>query len=99
MMRRSTGLALVAIGAILVLAVHAQLTVINLKLTGLVLLITGLAGLRAPQRAYRWVRGHQDQLRDALDRFTAAPEQPRRVPLDTLLRPEVTARTPAGRRG
>jgi uncharacterized protein YjeT (DUF2065 family) len=99
MMRRSTGLALVAIGAILVLAVHAQLTVINLKLTGLVLVITGLAGLRAPQRAYRWVRGHQDQLRDALDRFTAAPEQPRRVPLDTLLRPEVTARTPAGRRG
>jgi uncharacterized protein YjeT (DUF2065 family) len=99
MMRRSTGLALVAIGAILVLAVHAQLTVINLKLTGLVLVITGLAGLRAPQRAYRWVRGHQDQLRDALDRFTAAPEQPRRVPLDTLLRPEVTARTPAGRCG
>jgi uncharacterized protein YjeT (DUF2065 family) len=99
MMRRSTGLALVAIGTILVLAVHVQLTIINLRLTGLVLVITGLAGLRAPQRAYRWVRGHQDQLRDALDRFTAAPEQPRRVPLDTLLRPEVTARAPVGRRG
>jgi uncharacterized protein YjeT (DUF2065 family) len=99
MMRRSTGLALVAIGTILVLAVHVQLTIINLRLTGLVLVITGLAGLRAPQRAYRWMRSHQDQLRDALDRFTAAPEQPRRVPLDTLLRPEVTARAPAGRRG
>jgi uncharacterized protein YjeT (DUF2065 family) len=99
MMRRSTGLALVAIGTILVFAVHAQLTIINLKLTGLVLVITGLAGLQAPQRAYRWVRCHQEQLRDALDRFMAAPEQPRRVPLDTLLRPEVTARTPAGRRG
>lgn len=99
MMRRSTGLALVAIGAILALAVHAQLTVINLQLTGLILVITGLAGLRAPQHAYRWVRSHPDQLRDALDRFMALPEQPRRVPLDTLLRPEVTARTPAGRRG
>ena len=99
MMRRSTALTLVAIGTILVLAVHVQLTVINVKLAGLVLVITGLAGLRAPQRAYRWVRSHQDQLRDALDRFTAAPEQPRRVPLDTLLRPEATARTPAGRRG
>jgi uncharacterized protein YjeT (DUF2065 family) len=99
MMRRSTGLALVAIGAILALAVHARLTVINLQLTGLILVITGLAGLRAPQRAYRWVRSHPDQLRDALDRFMALPEQPRRVPLDTLLRPEVTARTPAGRRG
>jgi uncharacterized protein YjeT (DUF2065 family) len=99
MMRRSTGLTLVAIGTILVLAVHVQLAVINLKLTGLVLVITGLAGLHAPQRAYRWVRGHQDQLRDGLDRFMAGPEQPRRVPLDTLLRPEVTARAPAGRRG
>jgi hypothetical protein len=99
MMRRSTGLTLVAIGAILMLAVHAQFTVINLKLTGLVLVITGLAGIRAPQRAYRWVRSHRDQFRDALDRFMAAPEQPRRVPLDTLLRPEITARTPAGRRG
>jgi uncharacterized protein YjeT (DUF2065 family) len=99
MMRRSTGLALVAIGTILVLAVHVQLTIINLRLTGLVLVITGLAGLHAPRRAYRWVRSHRDQLRDALDRVTAVPEQPRRVPLDTLLRPEVTARTPAGRRG
>ena len=98
-MRRSTGLTLVAIGAILVLAVHAQLTIINLRLTGLVLVITGLVGLRAPQRAYGWVRSHRDQLRDALDRFMAAPEQRRRVPLDTLLRPEVTARAPAGRRG
>jgi uncharacterized protein YjeT (DUF2065 family) len=98
MMRRSTGLSLIAIGAILALAVHAQLTIINVRLTGLVLVITGLAGLRAPQRAYRWVRSHQDQLRDALDRFMAAPEPPRRVPLDTLLRPEVTARTSAGRR-
>jgi uncharacterized protein YjeT (DUF2065 family) len=98
-MRKSTGLTLVAIGAILVLAVHAQLTVINLKLTGLVLVITGLAGLHAPQCACRWVRSHQAQFRDALDRFMAAPEQSRRVPLDALLRPEVTTRTPAGRRG
>lgn len=98
-MRRSTGLALVAIGTILVLAVHVQIAVINLRLTGLVLVITGLAGLHAPQRAYRWVRSHQDQFRDGLDQFTAGPEQPRRVPLDTLLRPEVTARTPARRRG
>ena len=98
-MKRSTGLTLVAIGAILVLAVHAHHAVINLKLTGLVLVITGLAGIHAPQRAYRWVRSHQDQFRDALDRFMAAPEQPRRVPLDALLRPEITARAPAGRRG
>jgi uncharacterized protein YjeT (DUF2065 family) len=99
MMRRSTGLALVAIGAILAFAVHAQLAIVNLRLTGLVLMITGLAGLQAPQRAYRWLRSHQDQLRDALDRFMEAPDLPPRVPLDTLLRPEATAGPPGGRRG
>ena len=75
-MRRSTGLALVAIGAILAFAVNAQLAILNLRLTGAVRMITGLAGLQAPQRAWRWLRGHQDQLRDALDRFMAAPEVP-----------------------
>jgi len=98
-MRRSTGLALVAIGAILAFAVNAQLAILNLRLTGAVLTITGLEGLQAPQRAWRWLRGHQDQLRDALDRFMAAPEHPPRVPLDTLLQPEPGATTPAGRRG
>jgi uncharacterized protein YjeT (DUF2065 family) len=99
MMRRSTGLALVAIGAILAFAVHAHLAIVNLRLTGLVLMITGLAGLQVPWRAYRWLRSHQDQLRDALDRFMEAPDHPARVPLDTLLRPEATAGPPAGRRG
>jgi|SRR5690348_1781361 uncharacterized protein YjeT (DUF2065 family) len=98
-MRRSTGLALVAIGAILAFAVHAHLAILNLKLTGLVLIITGLAGLRVPQRAYRWLRSHRDQLRDALDRFMEAPDYPPRVPLDTLLHAEATAAPPAGRRG
>jgi len=99
-MRRSTGLALVAIGAILTFAVHAQLAILNLKLTGVVLMITGLAGLQAPQRAYRWLRSHQAQLRDALDRFMAPPpERPARVPLDALLQPEPTAATPPGRHG
>ncbi len=77
-MRRSTGLALVAVGAILAFAVHAHLAIVNLRLTGLVLMITGLAGLQVPWRAYRWLRSHQDQLRDALDRFMEAPDHPAR---------------------
>jgi hypothetical protein len=103
MMRRSTGLALIAIGAILTFAVHAQLAILNLKLTGLVLIFTGLAGLQAPQRACRWLRSHQSQLRDALDRFMAPPDLPPRVPLDTLLHARATAglhpRATAGRHG
>jgi hypothetical protein len=103
MMRRSTGLALVAIGAILLLAVNVPLTFVSPRLAGLVLTITGLAGLRIPQRAWRWLRGHQDELKDALDRFTepppdGSPDSPR-VPLDDLLRPEGAAGMPAGRRG
>jgi len=102
-MRRSTGLALVAIGAILLLAVHMPLGFMSLRLTGLVLMITGLAGLRVPQRACRWLHGHQNELKEALDRFTepppgSSPDGPR-VPLDDLLRPERATGTPAGRPG
>lgn len=113
-MRRSTGLALASIGAILLLAVNVPLAFVSLRLTGLVLMITGLAGLRVPQRACRWLHGHQNELKDALDRLTeefksaldrfieppqeGSPDGPR-VPLDDLLRPEPATGTPAGRRG
>jgi len=103
MMRRSTGLALVAIGAILLLAVNAPLTFVSPRLAGPVLMITGLAGLRIPQRAWRWLHGHQDELRDALDWLAEPPPEGSsdgpRVPLDDLLRPEATAGTPGSRRG
>jgi len=85
-MRKSTGLALIAIGAVLVLAVNAQPSFLNLKLTGLVLVLTGLAGLGAPQRACTWLRTHRAQIRQALAWFDEPPDAPR-VPLDTLLRP------------
>ena len=102
-MRRSTGLALVAVGAVLLLAVHVPLTFVSLRFTGLVLILTGLAGLRVPQRACRWLHGHQNELKDALGWFTEPPQEGSpggpRVPLDELLRPEHTAGTPAGRRG
>jgi hypothetical protein len=99
MMSRSTGLALVAIGAILSLAVQVPLTFVDLRLTGLVLTATGLAGLRVPQRAYRWLHRHRAEFRNALDWFTQPPPPSPRVPLDDLLRPEATAGSPAGHRG
>jgi hypothetical protein len=36
-------------------------------------MITGLAGLGAPQRAYHWLRGHQDELKGALGRLAGRP--------------------------
>ena len=98
MMRRSTALALVAIGAILALAVRVPLAFLHLKLTGLVLMIIGLAGLGVPQRAYRWLHAHQEQLTGAMRRFMEPPLPPGpRVPLDDLLRPEGAAGAVAGR--
>jgi hypothetical protein len=114
MMRTSTGLALVALGAILLLAVHVPLSFISMRLTGLILMITGLAGLRVPQHGYRWLRGRQDRLSEitgrlagvldlaqaGLRRFLEGPLPPgRRVPLEDLLRAEAMARTPGRRSG
>jgi hypothetical protein len=83
------GLALVAIGAILLPAVNVPLAFVGLRLAGLVLVTAGLAGLRVPQRACRWLDRHQNELKDALGWLTEpAPEGSARVPLDDLLQPE-----------
>ncbi len=54
--RTATGLMLVAIGAILAFAVTAQPSFINLQITGLVIMLTGIAGLLIPVRGYGWLR-------------------------------------------
>jgi hypothetical protein len=92
-MRRSTALALVACGAILVL-VDVQLVFLNLKYPGLVLVFAGLAGLRARRRPPGWVRARRDQLRDALERFDNPPPGDPRVPLDAILQSATDSRGP-----
>ena len=54
-MKTATGLALVAIGAILALAVTAQPSFINLQVAGVVIALTGVAGLLIPRRGYGWL--------------------------------------------
>ena len=54
-MRTATGLALVAIGAILALAVTAQPSFVNLHIAGFVIALTGVAGLLVPRRGYGWL--------------------------------------------
>jgi len=55
-MKTATGLTLVAIGAILAFAVKAHPHVLNLQVTGWVIILIGLAGLFVPQRGYGWLR-------------------------------------------
>ena len=55
-MRTATGLALVAIGAILAFAVTTSPSFLNLQVAGWILILTGVAGLVVPRRGYGWMR-------------------------------------------
>jgi Domain of unknown function (DUF6458) len=49
-MRTSTGLALVAVGALLAFAVTTSPSFLNLQITGWVIMLTGVAGVLLPRR-------------------------------------------------
>jgi hypothetical protein len=55
-MKTATGLALVAVGAILAFAVNAHPRVLNVQAAGWVLILIGLAGMFVPRRGYGWLR-------------------------------------------
>jgi Flp pilus assembly protein TadB len=87
-LRYPAAFTLIATGAILLCAVSLNTRYLDLNIVGLILLATGLAWLRVPQRAWRWARAHSDELRSALEQVTAVPEaDAQRVPLDSLLHP------------
>jgi hypothetical protein len=54
-MKTGTGLAVIAIGAILAFAVTANTSVFNLNTAGWVLMVVGILGLAIPRRGYAWV--------------------------------------------
>ena len=54
-MKTATGLTLLAIGAILTFAITASSSVFNLHIAGVVIMLTGLAGLFIPRRSYSWL--------------------------------------------
>ena len=55
-MKTATGLALVAIGAILAFAVTGHPGWLNVQAAGWVLMLVGLAGMFVPRRGYGWLR-------------------------------------------
>src|SRR4029077_13331972 len=55
-MRTATGLALIAIGAILAFAVTTSPSFLNLQVVGWILILTGVAGMVVPRRGYVWLR-------------------------------------------
>ena len=54
-MKTGTGLAVIAIGAILAFAVTTNTSVFNLHTAGWVLIIVGIVGIVIPRRGYGWV--------------------------------------------
>jgi hypothetical protein len=68
-MKAASGLGLIALGAILTFAVNARTPVVNLQAVGVIIMVTGLAGLVIPARAGGWLRR-----RVVLRRVPAEPE-------------------------
>ena len=54
-MKTGTGLAVIAIGAILAFAVTTNTSVFNLHTAGYVIMLIGILGLAIPRRGYGWV--------------------------------------------
>ena len=55
-MKTATGLALIAVGAILAFAVTGHPGWLNVQAVGWVLMLVGLAGMFIPRRGYGWLR-------------------------------------------
>jgi hypothetical protein len=88
MNRTSSGLALLAAGGIMLLAVVIPGAPLSIKIVGLFLAAAGLARLRMPRRAAEWLRQNSDRLIEVVDPSAEEVAQTPRVPLDELLTPQ-----------
>ena len=76
-MKTATGLAIVAVGAILAFAVTGHPGWLNVQAAGWVLILVGLAGMFVPRRGYGWLRRRVVR-RPAMSRTGAAVPRRRR---------------------
>jgi hypothetical protein len=88
-MRTASCLTLLAIGAILTFAVTGHPSFLNLQVAGLVIMMTGVAGLFLPRRANGWLRR-----RTVLQKGTRGPVvgqiEETRYPSYVVLNPRAT---------
>ena len=69
-MKTASGLALVAIGAILAFAVTGHPGWLNVQAAGWVLMLVGLAGMFVPRRGYGWLKRRMVVHKPAASRHT-----------------------------
>jgi hypothetical protein len=55
-MRTATGLAIVALGAVLAFAINGHPSYFNIQVAGWVVMLTGVRGIVIPRRGYGWMR-------------------------------------------
>jgi hypothetical protein len=85
MQRTSVGLALLAAGGIMLLAVVIPGAPFSVKVVGVFLAAAGFARLGLPRRLTDWLRRNKDRLTEAVDPGAAVVAQTPRVPLEDLL--------------
>ena len=91
-MKTATGLALVAVGAILAFAVTGHPGWLNVQAAGWVLILVGLAGMFVPRRGYGWLR--RRVVRRPTTSRTAIPGGAVVTPSGTALPPGTVVLTP-----
>jgi hypothetical protein len=92
-MKTATGLALVAIGAILAFAVTGHPGWLNVQAAGWVLMLVGLAGMFVPRRGYGWLKRRVVR-RPIAARRTVVASNGSGVPAATALPPGTVVLTP-----
>jgi len=92
-MKTATGLALVAIGAILAFAVTGHPGWLNVQAAGWVLMLVGLAGMFVPRRGYGWLKRRVVR-RPITARRTVMAGNGSAVPAATALPPGTVVLTP-----
>ena len=86
-MRTATGLALIAVGAILAFAVSGHPSFLNIQVAGWVLMLTGVAGMLIPARSYGWLRRQVVLRRSPDGRIVRRRVAERRYPPYVMLNP------------
>jgi hypothetical protein len=92
-MKTASGLALIAVGAILAFAVTGHPGWLNVQVVGWVLILVGLAGMFIPRRGYGWLR-RQVVRRPVTTRPTVAAGDGSGMPAATALPPGTIVLTP-----
>jgi hypothetical protein len=91
-MKTATGLAFVALGAILAFAVTGHPGWLNVQVVGWVLMFVGLAGMFIPRRGYGWLR--RRVVRRPVTARTVVASNGGTVPAATPLPPGTVVLTP-----